>query len=101
MTDQKIPEAARIKEFIAIIEWRAKISVNAYLGKAIPTPLQTKTYPDGEKYFGELNGSGKSHGRGIKLDNHGGIWIGYFEVVYSTGNYIYIHRDGDFRVGEY
>jgi hypothetical protein len=51
MTDQKIPEVARIKEYISIIEKRAKISVNDHLGKAIPTPLQTKINSD-NKYFG-------------------------------------------------
>jgi hypothetical protein len=44
MTDQKIPEVARIKEFIHIIEKRAKISVNDYLGRdALHTPLNTYT----------------------------------------------------------
>ncbi len=52
LTDQKIPELARIKEFIPTVEKRAKISVNNYLGfGALHTPLNTKT-GSGYKYCG-------------------------------------------------
>ncbi len=44
LADQKIPEVARIKEFITTVEKRAKISVNDYLGfGALHTPLNTYT----------------------------------------------------------
>ncbi len=58
MTDQKIPEVARINDFIPTIEKRSKISLNDHLGKAIPTPIQTKTDWIG-KYYGELNADSK------------------------------------------
>ncbi len=76
--------------------------MNDYLGKA---PLQTsiKTRTDSNsKFYGELNSVGKEHGRGIFIGNIGNICIGYFENgVLSTGNYITIHSDGKFWVGEY
>ncbi len=101
LTDQKIPEVARFKEFIPTIEKRAKISVNEYLGKQpLTSPLQTHTDSD-YKYYGQLNADGKEHGRGIKILDLGTIHIGYFENgVWSTGNYIYIYPDGRFNVGE-
>ncbi len=63
-----------------------------------------------EDFFGEVNEKNKLQGRGIAMWN-GGIggrrhnnWtfiIGYFENGdWSTGKYIVIHSDGDFRVGE-
>jgi hypothetical protein len=59
LTDQKIPEVARIKEFIPTIEKRAKISVNEFIGKqSLTSPLQKKTYSN-SKYYGELNADGK------------------------------------------
>jgi hypothetical protein len=58
LTDQKIPEVARIKDFIPTIEKRAKISFNAHLGKGALKPLKTKTYPK-NKYYGELNERGE------------------------------------------
>ncbi len=49
LTDKKIPEVARIEEFIPTIEkrvkigfWGKRISVHDYLGKGALTPLQTK-----------------------------------------------------------
>ncbi len=101
MTDQKIPEVARIKEFITTIEKRAKISVSDHLGKQpLTSPLQTKIYK-GSKYYGELNAGGYPHGRGIEIFNNGTIVIGYYENGdHSTGNYITILSDSGFRVGE-
>ncbi len=108
LTDQKIPGLARIEEFIPTIEkrakigfWGKKINVYDYLGKQSLTRLQTKTGDFGRKYFGELNADGKPHGRGIIIDNYDGIIIGYCENgVWSTGNYIAIHSNGRFSVGE-
>ncbi len=102
LTDQKIPEVARIKEFIPTIEKRAKISVSDHLGKQpLTSPLQTKT-DSNYKYYGELNADGKEHGRGIFIYDWGEIEIGYYEnSEWSTGtNYIYIYDDGVFLVGE-
>ncbi len=39
LTEQKIPEVSRVKEFIPTIEKRAKISVNDHLGKQPLTSL--------------------------------------------------------------
>ncbi len=102
MTDQKIPEVARIKEFNPTVEKRANIKVHDYLGfGAIHTPLQTKTYWWG-KYYGEVDADGKGHCRGILIWNNGRITIGYFENDdVSTGNYITIYWNGEFRVGKY
>jgi hypothetical protein len=59
LTEQEIPEVARIKEFIPTIEKRAKISVKDHLGKQpLTSPLQTKTYSR-NKYYGKLNADGK------------------------------------------
>jgi hypothetical protein len=106
LTDQKIPEVARIEEFIPIIEkrakigfWGKKINVYDYLGKHQLKPLQTKTdlrY----KYYGELDARGEVHGRGICIDNNC-IIIGYWENDYwRTGNFIHIYSDGRFKVEE-
>ncbi len=100
VTDQKIPEVARIQELIPTIEKRAKISLNIHLGKAIPTLIQTKTFSN-YKYYGELNEMGQAHGRGIKIFSYGDIEIEYYENGrWSTGNYIIIHSDYWFKVGE-
>ncbi len=80
MTDQKIPEVAIINDLIPTIEKRAKISVSDHLGKQpLTSPLQTKTFSNGNKYYGGVNGDGKQHDRGIELYNNGIIWIGYYE----------------------
>jgi hypothetical protein len=101
MTDQKILEVARIKDFIPIIEKRAKISMNDFLGKQpLTSPLKAITYSS-SKYYGELNAVGEKHGRGIRIRNDGNICIGCYENGNeSTGNYIYIASDGVFLVGE-
>jgi hypothetical protein len=101
VSDQKIPEVARIKEFIPTIEKRAKISLNDYLGKQpLTSPLQTETNSV-YNYYGELNAKGLAHGRGIHILKNGNIAIGYCEDGdWSTGNYITIDSDGEFRVGE-
>ena len=102
MTDQKIPEVARIKDFIPTIEKRAKISLEYFLGKQPLTSLQAKPGGFGRKYYGEVNADGKQHGRGIIIWNDGFIHIGYFKNGdRSTGNYIHILSDGVFVVGEY
>ena len=81
------------------VEKRAKISVKDHLGKGALTPLQTYTDSD-KKYYGELHPNGRLHGRGINIYDNG-IIIGYFENGgLSTGNYIYICWNGEFRVGE-
>jgi hypothetical protein len=64
LTDQKIPEVARINDLIPTIEKRAKISLKDFLGKGALKPLKTKTFP-ASKYYGELNEYGNEHGRGI------------------------------------
>ncbi len=53
--------------------------------------------------FGEVNENNELHGRGIRIDNDGdAIQIGYFKNrQLSTGKYIRIYSDGEFRVGEY
>ncbi len=51
--------------------------------------------------FGEVNENNYLHGRGIEIENDVFIEIGYYENGrLSTGNYIYIHSDGVFLVGE-
>ena len=73
VTVQKIPEVARIKEFIPKVEKRAKISVNDHLGKGdLTSPLQTKS-ETWRKYYGEVNSDGEEHGRGIRIWNYGDI----------------------------
>ncbi len=102
LTDQKIPEVARVKEFIATVEKRAKISVNDHLGKQpLTSPLQTKTNSN-FKYYGEVNADGEEHGKCISIRYDGTITIGFFKNGYwlSTGHYITINSDGEFRVGE-
>ncbi len=86
---------------IATLEQRAKINVKDYLGfGALQTPLQTKTFSNG-KYYGELNADGKWQGRGIRIENTGRIWIGYWwNGRWSTGNYIRIYSDDKIAVGE-
>ena len=101
LIDQEIPEVARIYDLIPTVEMRAKISLNKYLGKPILTPLQSKTYSNGSKYYGELNENDKPHGRGILILNADDIRIAYYENgKISTGKYIHIHSDGCFTVGE-
>ncbi len=101
LTDQKIPELAMVKERIATVEKRAHIKAKEHLGGgALHTPLNTKT-DSYDKYYGELNADGETHGRGICIFNNGSIIIGYFQDDdWSTGNYIYIASDGVFEVGE-
>ncbi len=47
LVDQKIPELEKVKERIATVEKRAKISMNDYLGlgalHTLLSPLQTET----------------------------------------------------------
>jgi hypothetical protein len=51
--------------------------------------------------FGEVNEDNSLHGRGINISFIGTITIGYFENGdRSTGNYIWIYRNGNFDVGE-
>jgi hypothetical protein len=51
-------------------------------------------------YYGEVD-KGKEDGIGIRIFNFGDIHIGSFEHdEWSTGNYILIHEDGVFKVGE-
>ena len=62
---------------------------------------QTETYSDGIKYYGELNAAGNKHGRGIKIESGGNIFIRYFDDgVSAPGNEITIWSDGDVDVGE-
>ncbi len=98
---QQIQDAEKLKARLAAVEQRTKISLNEYLGKQpLTSPLQTLTKKD-YKYYGEVNGSGKPHGRGIEINNDGDIWIGYWQNGSDdTGNYIRIYDDGDFDVGE-
>ncbi len=64
-------------------------------------PKSSQVYYHRSFCFGELNGK-SLHGRGIKKDNYTDeISIGCFEnSVVTTGNYIQIFWDGNFRVGE-
>ncbi len=56
----------------------------------------------GDTYFGEINKNNRPHGRGLRIYNNGHITIGYFQNGFrSTGNYIDIDSDGEFRVGEF
>ncbi len=57
MIEQKIPEAARIEQFIPIIKDRAKISVIDYLvfNQPLTQPISTYTDSEGDKYYGEVN----------------------------------------------
>ncbi len=98
----KCPELEKLLKKFDTIEKRAKISLNNYLGKQpLTSPLQTNTHSDW-KYYGELKADGEPHGRGIRIWLDGGIWIGYWWRWYmSTGNYIMIFSDGEFRVGEF
>ena len=94
MTDQKIPEVARINDLIPTIEKRAKIIVKDHLGKGALRPLKTMTDSWG-KYYGELNADGKEHGRGIKIYRTGSFIIRYLKNGgWSTGNYIHVWSDG-------
>ncbi len=59
MTEQKIPEVARIKKLIPTVEKRANIKVHDFLGGgALHTPLNTIT-DSVKKYYGEVNADGK------------------------------------------
>ncbi len=96
----KCPELEDVLKKFDIVEKRAKISLNNYLGKQpLTSPLQTET-DSFSKYYGEVNEKGSAHGRGIDIWNHGLIRIGYFENGLSTGNHIRIYWNGDFKVGE-
>ncbi len=65
-----------------------------------PTKYSENTYD--YTYFGQFNESNRLHGKGILIWNRGDILIGYWKNGdLSTGNYIRIDSDGDFRVGEY
>ncbi len=67
------PDLDRVLKDVDTVEKRAKISLNDYLGKQpLTSPLKTKTDSDW-KYYGEVNASGKEHGRGIKIYNDGAI----------------------------
>ncbi len=76
----KCPELEDLLKWFDIVEKRAKISLNNYLGKQpLRYPLQTKTESLG-KYYGELNADDEPHGRGIIIynDGDGDIWIRYW-----------------------
>jgi hypothetical protein len=68
-----------------------------------PNPMKFMKLTDFDRsIFGELDEDNRLHGRGIKLWNDGAIFIGYYQNgEWSTGNFIYIHDDGVFEVGEY
>ncbi len=54
-----------------------------------------------EEGFGEVNYYNALHGRGIRIWGSANIDLRYWEYGFETiGNYIYIERYGDFRVGE-
>ncbi len=58
LADQKVPNLKQVKERIATVEKRAKISAKDYLGFGVlHTPLKTETFSNG-KYYGELNADG-------------------------------------------
>jgi hypothetical protein len=81
----------KIKEQIPIIEKRAGISVNDYLGFGrLTSPIKTKIYGN-VIYYGELDANGDEHGRAISIYLDGRIEIGYYkDGWWSTGNYIQI-----------
>lgn len=49
-------------------------------------------------YFGETL-DGKMHGRGIRIQNNGIIFIGYFNTGKVPGNFMQVDWDGDIEVG--
>ncbi len=57
---------------------------------------------NGQRHYGEHSTvTHKPHGRGVRFGKEGYIYIGYFyEGCYAPGNYILIHSDGGFVVGE-
>ncbi len=97
----KVQNVDLLKAAIAYVEKRAKISVKKHLDFGdLHTPLNTYT-DEYDKHYGELNADGKEHGRGISIEIDSYIRIGYYEHgELSTGNYIIIHSDGKFKVGE-
>ena len=40
------------------------------------------------------------HGRGIRIQNNGNIYIGYFNTGKVLGNFVQIDWDGEIQVGE-
>ena len=54
-----------------------------------------------DKYFGEFDAKNNPHGRCIQFTTYGDINIGYYNNGDRFGNFIYIHREGDFDVGEW
>ena len=40
------------------------------------------------------------HGRGIRVQNNGNIYIGYFNTGKVNGNFVQIDWDGEIQVGE-
>jgi hypothetical protein len=99
---QSVNNEGNVLQKIGTVEWRAKMSAKNYLGFGrLQSPI--KTYTDSDyKYYGEVNANGKLHGRGTRIYRYGTILIGYFEngEWRGTGNYIIIHSDGKFDVGE-
>ena len=64
-------------------------------------PLGASNYKNGRTDFGELNSLNKPHGRSISIFSAGFISIGYWnDGVPVPGNYLWIYKNGDFRVGE-
>ena len=49
---------------------------------------------DFSSYFGETL-DGKMHGRGIRIQNNGNIYIGYFNTGKVLGNFVSIDWDGE------
>jgi hypothetical protein len=63
-------------------------------------PSDAKYYYEG--IFGEFNEKNKLHGRGIRIDSYGDIFIGYFNKGWrAPGNFILIYKDGDVDVCEH
>jgi hypothetical protein len=101
--DQKLPVMSKFLSEIARVEQRAAISVRDYLGFGNHTQVGLKYLKvNGDDFIGEFNSDNKLHGRGIRIYRDGYIGIQYWNNgSLAPGNYIYIHGDGAFRVGEY
>ena len=101
--DQKLPIMSKFLSEIARVEHRAGISVRDYLGFGNHSQVGLKYFKDGDYHFiGELNSSNELHGKGISIWSSGIIDIQYWDNgLRAPGNYLTIHRDGRFYVGEY
>jgi hypothetical protein len=70
-------------------------------GSILLADIKYTKFANGDIYIGEMNEDNKPHGRGIVIETNGNINIAYWDNYKAApGNYIFIGRDGDIRVGE-